>query len=52
MAMKETYTAQLPNAQLVVIPDARHFMTIERPEAVNRALAAFLAAHTHIAPMR
>jgi 3-oxoadipate enol-lactonase len=52
VAMKETYTAQLPNAQLVVIPDARHFMTIERPEAVNRALSAFLAAHTHVAPMR
>ena len=45
LSMKEAYTAQLANAELVVIPDARHFMTLERPDAVNQALAIFLEAH-------
>ncbi|MES0873170.1 alpha/beta fold hydrolase [Sinimarinibacterium thermocellulolyticum] len=39
---KRAYTAQMPNAELVVIPDSRHALPMERPEAFNRALAAFL----------
>jgi len=45
VAVKQAYAAQLPRAELVVIADARHFMTLERPAAVNQALAAFLEAH-------
>jgi pimeloyl-ACP methyl ester carboxylesterase len=48
LAVKQAYTAQLPDAQLVVIADARHFMTIERPDAVNQALIAFLDAHAPV----
>lgn len=40
---KRAYTAQLPNAELVVIPDSRHALPMERPQAFNRALAAFLS---------
>jgi 3-oxoadipate enol-lactonase len=42
---KRAYTAQLPNAELVVIPDSRHALPMERPEAFNRALASFLGRH-------
>jgi pimeloyl-ACP methyl ester carboxylesterase len=45
VAMKQAYTERLPDAELVVIDDAHHFMTLERPEAVNRALTTFLEAH-------
>ncbi len=33
-----------PGAKLVVIPDCGHLSTLERPDAVNAALAAWLAA--------
>ena len=36
VAVKEAY---------IVIPDTRHFMTVEKPEAVNAALTAFLERH-------
>jgi pimeloyl-ACP methyl ester carboxylesterase len=39
---KETIVARIPNAQLVVIEDARHAVTIERPEKFNIALEKFL----------
>lgn len=45
VAFKQAYTAQLPNAELVVIPDSRHAMPMERPQAFNRVLADFLSKH-------
>ena len=39
---KEAYTAMMPNAELVVVADARHFMPIERPAPFNAALLKFL----------
>ncbi len=41
--VKEAYTKLMPNAELVVVPDARHAMPIERPEAFNAALLEFLS---------
>lgn len=43
VALKEAYTAKIPRAELVVIPDARHFTPVERPEAFNAALMGFLS---------
>ena len=40
---KKAYTAKIPNAKLVVIEDARHAVTAERPEQFNAALMEFLA---------
>jgi len=40
---KHTYTAKIPNAKLVVIENARHAVTAERPEKFNPVLAEFLA---------
>ncbi|MBI2525580.1 MAG: alpha/beta fold hydrolase [Candidatus Rokubacteria bacterium] len=37
--------ARIPQADLVVIPDAGHLHPIEQPEAFNRAALAFLARH-------
>jgi pimeloyl-ACP methyl ester carboxylesterase len=34
----------IPGARLVKVPDCGHLSTLERPEAVNRALAEWLAA--------
>lgn len=45
VAAKEAYAKRLPDAQLVVIPDSHHALPIERPEAFNSILAAFLAHH-------
>ena len=39
---KQAYTAKIPDAELVVIEDARHAVTVERPAEFNRALAPFL----------
>jgi len=43
VALKEAYVAKMPNARLVVIPNSRHATPVERPDAFNDALAAFLA---------
>lgn len=43
-SMKQEYVDKLPNAKLVVIPDARHATPMERPEAFNRVLKEFLDA--------
>ena len=43
VSVKETYVARMPRAELVVIPDSRHATPVEQPEALNRAVAAFLA---------
>lgn len=40
---KRAYTAQIPNAKLVVIEDARHAVTVEKPEPFNAILREFLA---------
>jgi len=40
---KQAYAAKMPNAKLVVIEDARHAVTAERPEQFNRVVEAFLA---------
>jgi len=39
---KEAYTAKMPDARLVVIEDARHAVTAERPEQFNAVLGEFL----------
>lgn len=43
VAAKEEYIKLLPDAQLVVIPNARHAVPIERPQPFNAALMQFLA---------
>ena len=43
LAAKEAYARLMPNARVVVIPDAHHAVPIERPEAFNPVLALFLA---------
>lgn len=40
---KRAYAAKIPDARLVVIKDARHAVTAEKPEQFNAALEAFLA---------
>ena len=40
--MMEEIRARVPDAEMVVLPRAAHIMNVERPEAVNRYLAAFL----------
>lgn len=41
-AMMEEMRVRIPDAELVVLPRAAHIMNVERPETVNRYLAAFL----------
>jgi len=43
--LKKAYVERLPDARLVVVPDSRHALPMERPAAFNRALAEFLDAH-------
>jgi len=42
VALKEAYAARLPAASVVVIPDSRHALPMERPREFNDALARFL----------
>lgn len=42
VAAKREYAAQIPNAKLVVINDSHHATPVERPQAFNHALDAFL----------
>jgi pimeloyl-ACP methyl ester carboxylesterase len=46
VTVKETYIKHIPNAQLVVIPDAHHAVPMERPEQFNTVLERFLTEHT------
>jgi pimeloyl-ACP methyl ester carboxylesterase len=39
------FEAAIPQAELVVIPDAGHCSTLERPERVNAAIRGFCRAH-------
>jgi pimeloyl-ACP methyl ester carboxylesterase len=43
VAYKEFYAAAIPGSQLVVIPDARHMLPVERPAEYNDAVMHFLA---------
>ena len=43
VAFKEEYTKRIPGAQLVVIPESRHMLPVERPEEFNTALLRFLS---------
>lgn len=43
-ALSQEMAELLPQATLGIIPDCGHLSTMERPEAVNRALAAWLGA--------
>ncbi len=45
VAAKEAYARLMPDARVVVIPEARHATPVERPAEFNAALAEFLAAH-------
>ncbi|MBK8432837.1 MAG: alpha/beta fold hydrolase [Chloroflexi bacterium] len=44
LAAKEAYVANLPHAQLLVIPNSRHATSADQPEALNNAIATFLAS--------
>jgi 3-oxoadipate enol-lactonase len=44
--VKEEYTAKIPGAQLVTIPDARHATPVEQPQKFNLVLKTFLAEHS------
>ncbi len=39
---KKAYVALMPNAELLVIPNARHAVVVAQPEQVNPPIAAFL----------
>jgi len=41
---KRVYTAKIPNAKLVIIEDARHAVTAERPDQFNTVLRDFLTS--------
>ena len=45
MARAQKTAAAIPGARLVVIPRAGHTSSVEEPDAINRALAAFFEAH-------
>jgi pimeloyl-ACP methyl ester carboxylesterase len=40
--MSREIASAIPGAQLEIIPECGHLSTIERPDAVNRALRAWL----------
>lgn len=42
VSAKQAYTAKIPGAQFVVLPDSRHAVPIENPARFNRCLAEFL----------
>jgi 3-oxoadipate enol-lactonase len=44
LAFKEKYARKIPDARLVVIPDAHHAAPQEEPDKFNAVLAEFLAA--------
>ncbi|MFB6272428.1 MAG: alpha/beta fold hydrolase [Salinibacter sp.] len=42
VSAKERIAAQIPNAELAVVDDARHALPVERPRAFNETVAEFL----------
>ncbi|MFW9817918.1 MAG: alpha/beta fold hydrolase [Candidatus Thorarchaeota archaeon] len=45
LEVKERTVRRIPDARLVVIPDAHHFVTLERPKKFNAALGKFLSVY-------
>jgi pimeloyl-ACP methyl ester carboxylesterase len=43
VAAKEAVAARMPNARVTVIPDSRHGLPVEKPDAFNRVALDFLA---------
>ena len=43
VALKQRFVDRMPDARMVVIPDSRHALPLEKPDEFNRALADFLA---------
>lgn len=41
---KEAYTAQIPNARLLVVADSRHATPVDQPEVFNTAVLDFLSS--------
>ena len=44
LELARKYASQIPNAQLVVIPQAGHLSNVEQPEAFIQAISTFLAS--------
>jgi pimeloyl-ACP methyl ester carboxylesterase len=44
VAYKQFYMAAIPGARLVVVPDARHMLPVERPDQYNDAVMEFLSS--------
>jgi pimeloyl-ACP methyl ester carboxylesterase len=42
LASTEAWVRRLPDAQLVVVPDARHALPLEAPERLDAVVATFL----------
>jgi 3-oxoadipate enol-lactonase len=42
VAIKEAYVAKIPGAKLVVVPDSRHALPVEKPQIFNAVLRSFL----------
>ena len=47
LSLKEAYTAQIPGARLVTIPDSRHATPVEHPQEFNLVLRKFLSDHSN-----
>ena len=43
VAWKRDYTSRMPHASLVVIPDSRHMMPVEKPQQFHDAIIPFLS---------
>jgi 3-oxoadipate enol-lactonase len=50
VALKEAYVRRMPGAELVVIPDSRHALPMEKPQQFNAVLRAFLERHAERRP--
>ena len=46
VSVKEEYTALIPNGKLVVIDNARHAVTMEKPNEFNKIVMEFLSEHS------
>lgn len=46
IAEKRAYTATLPRAELVVVPEANHATPAEKPDAFNKIVHTFLKQHS------
>ena len=46
VSVKEEYTALIPKGKVVVIDDARHAVTMEKPNQFNKIVMEFLSEHS------